>query len=259
MIVVGFIIAAIFGLAIWLGPIIVTEIKATRAAKAAVESLSENDKANLFQLIEGLGNAPSKGAIGLLVPDDLEQIKVAFILPQSVPDYPWEGDLVTVSPAFDRNNWPWPPIKFEVSQPVAPSTLSRYRVTRFCAIPAHQTPKAKKASSVLSIDRMLKLSPQLLSEAKRLHAENPTLFLATLLSPNGKWRHGNGYDEVRIGLSPQYLQEYRHHKCPKCRRPMRLIVQIPGAMIHRRLAEGTAYLLGCPSHEDETVTDYDMT
>jgi hypothetical protein len=253
------ILAAVLGLSAWLGPIIVQDIREKKAVKAAVDSLSEDKKAELFRLIETAGNAPSKGVIGLLVPDDLDQAQIAIVLPSNAPDYPWSEKLLTVAPAFDRKNWPWPPINFSITDFAGSSVPSRYRVDRYCTIPAFQRANAKKASSVFSVERMLQLSPQLREQAVSIHPENPHRFLAALLSPNGKWEHRNGYDQVRLGLSAQYLQEYRHHKCTQCNRPLKLIIQMPGAMVHRRLGDGTAYLFGCPSHPDITVTDYDMT
>jgi hypothetical protein len=106
---------------------------------------------------------------------------------------------------------------------------------------------------------MFQLSPQLRDMAIGIYPANPDRLVAKLLSPDGKSEHRAGYDQVRLGLTAEYLQDYRNHKCVKCKRPLRLVIQVPGSMIHRRLGDGTAYLFGCASHPEDTVTDYDMT
>jgi hypothetical protein len=254
---VGLFLAAVAGLIVWLGPIIVRDRHEIRVITQAIEALSSQERDELFDLIEGLGNAPSKGAIGLFKPGNLGLSQVALTLPTKIADYPWAGLFVTVGAGADRKMWP--PVEFALADLPPFEIQSRYKLDRFCIIPAYQSQTAKKASSVFSIDRYLKLSPRLKARVDEIYPENPSRFLARLLSPNGKWEQSSGYDQVRFGLSAEYLQEYKLHKCKQCKRPMKLIVQMPGGMIMSRLGDGTAYLLGCTSHPDITVTDYDMT
>jgi hypothetical protein len=254
---VGLLLVGLVGLAVWLGPIIIRDRSEVRAIKQAIDALPSEERDSLFDLIENLGNAPSRGGVGLFQPDNPNLSQVALKLPVAGQEYPWAGLFVTICAV--EGGKAWPPVAFTLADIAPLEQQSRYKLDRYVVVPAYQSPTAKKASSVLSIDRYLKLSPCLKARVDELYPENPTRFLARLLSPNGKWEHGSGYDEVRFGLSAQYLQEYRLHKCNKCKRPMKLIVQMPGGMITSRLGDGTAYLFGCPSHPDETVTDYDMT
>jgi hypothetical protein len=114
-----------------------------------------------------------------------------------------------------------------------------------------------RVQNVFSLDRYIKLSPALRNKLNDLHPKNPKKLLAQILSVDRRYASLEPFDQLRCGLSAAWIQSPRFHKCPVCRRPMRLILQAPGALLGSRVAEGCFYFFGCPSHMDETITDVD--
>lgn len=239
--------------AIWLCTVIILFNLKRRAIRTAAEALSGEDVEHVLSLIERIGDCPSQGHIGVVrhpVPAEKSRI---FILPRPDPAFPWGGLAIRVSKAAGRGG---PPVNFQIEHDL-PEGLPDDEVIRWLAVPRMLTGKGNRRQNVFAPDRYLKLSPPLREQLEKLYPEDPRALLSCLLTVTQSIEGVEPFNQLRCGLPPGWIQRPRFHKCPNCRRPLRLIVQVPGSLLSSRLAEGTFYFLGCPTHPAETVTDQD--
>lgn len=206
--------------------------------------------------IESLRTGPSRGCT--LISKSAVSANGAFgmIMPEGIPEFPWNGWRVSAH-FIDRN-------KAERRVPVAftlhePGSLpeAEFKITtvpidaQFFWPPYRSTP-GKRGGHIFAVARYLKFSPSLKVLAEQFYPSNPEALVEALLSDRGILG-----SPVRIGLAPEWIQGGRFHKCPQCRKAMRLVVQIEGNLINPRLADGNFYLFGCERHPHVTVTDED--
>lgn len=207
-------------------------------------SIKGADLIAIFSIIEKIGNEPSKGFLAFW-PDRIPDASpIIFTLPVSAPDFPWRGRRVVAVP--------WPEatkravaISFDF-QTVAsqPGELIEPVLLKVPCFRAEGN--AKKPTSIFSAKRYLTMSDELRTHLATIFPRDTERLLGRLLQ-----------NSARIGLSPVWAQSARFHKCPICRKPMRLIVQIDGMVFGRRFAEGLFYLFGCSRHPEELVQDED--
>ena len=249
-IILAFVLASVV---VWLCTAIILFNLKRRAIQAAAKALSQEDFEKVVTLIERIGEFPSQGHIGVVrhpVPTESSQI---IILPRSDPAFPWGGYAICVSEAVSRGR---PPVNFQVENDL-PGGPQRDGRVRWLAVPRLRTGKSRRLQNVFAPDRYLKLSPPLREHLEKFYPEDPKALLSFLLTVTHSIESVEPLDQLRCGLPPGWIQSPRFHKCRKCRRPLRLIVQVPGSLLSSRLAEGTFYFLGCPTHPAETITDQD--
>lgn len=238
----------------WLAVVMIRHSRELKAVRAVASALSETEYEQILNMIEQIATAPCKGYIGLF--RDLRERNryLSVTLPQNLADFPWGGRTVEVVAAANKSE---PAVKFNVHERSAHAESSDEPAVRWLAVPTIWVGQQKRAQSVFSLDRYIHLSPALRDKLNKLHPKNPKLLLAQLLSVERRYTSSEPFDQLRCGLSAAWIQSPRFHKCPVCRRPMRLILQAPGALLRSRVAEGCFYLFGCPSHADQTITDED--
>lgn len=243
---------AILGL--WLGIEIVRHGVAQRAARSAVASIPSSEREELFRLVEGLGTAPSRGSIGIFANGFRPDGKLTVMLPDGIDDFPWRGMVATFEVQRDRSG-DGVTIVLSEAQRNKPNTAGE--TIRWVRIPAMFQANGKRITSIYSPDRYLSMSEELRRRASALHAKNPSLGVAYLLSVDGRHPVSEPFASLRCGLPPSWLQSPRFHKCDTCSQPMRLILQVPGFLLGSRQAEGCFYLFGCRSHPQVIAQDED--
>ncbi|MEL6237845.1 MAG: hypothetical protein AAFQ90_04535 [Pseudomonadota bacterium] len=238
----------------WLGIAIARFNLRSRAARSATALISKDEREEIFRLVEKIGTATSKGSIGILSRPLRPTGSFSVILPDEVDSFPWSGMAVTASVETDRLGWS---ISFDLSQADRTKEKTSENYIRWLKVPAKLEANGKRSASIYSVDRYLHLSNELRIRANALHPKDPRLFVAYLLSVDGRHPLAEPFDSLRCGLPPAWIQSARFHKCVVCSQPMRLIVQVPGFLLGSRQAEGCFYLFGCPNHPDETAQDED--
>lgn len=238
----------------WFGIALVQSSLKSRAARSAMALVSTDEREELFRLIEKIGTAPSKGSIGIFSREHRPTGSFSVVLPDDIDGFPWSGIAVTASVEIDRSGRS---IHFNLSQADRFKEDSNKNHIRWLKVPATLQANGKRSASIYSVNRYLHLSNELRIRASELHPKDPGLFIAYLLSVDGRHPAAEPFDSLRCGLPPAWIQGARFHKCPVCSQPMRLILQVPGFMLGSRQAEGNFYLFGCPSHPHETAQDED--
>jgi hypothetical protein len=226
-----------------------------RAARVrAFSSMPEGARQEVISLVESIGNVPSRGYIGLLERQRVKREELNFLLPRVEPDFPWSNAHIRIT----LNDRKAPdPVQFKVlSGAAGQENLTAENVT-WLAIPAIVAGKKKRVASVYSLERYMKLSPMLSAKLSELYSSDPAGLLSLILSVDGDNDLREPPDSMRCGLPPAWIQAARFHKCEICKRPMRLILQVPGFLFSRKFGDGAFYLFGCPSHPEQTVQDQD--
>jgi hypothetical protein len=221
------------------------ELARKKAARAIAESLPEEHALELLQICEQSGDAPSRGAIVALPDPKPSGGEYRLNLPGELAEYPWAGNLVRARLNQLRDV---SPVNFELDGIAGSAPASR--VFR----PPFLRKAGRNGQHMYSVARMVRHSPALRDELIKLYPESAELLLESVFE-----RFRLFFDErgIRIGLPPAWIQSGRFHRCGLCGRPMRLIIQMPGELVARRLSEGSFYLFGCPSHPGEQTTDED--
>jgi len=223
------------------------ESRISRLVIAARAGLTQDDAFELSDGISRLGNQKSKGCILLRDLSAKSAGSFSAVLPDAIPDFPWSGKLVRAEYLGRGRGCP---VSFKVEDP--PASAERIALHPKVFRPPRVKAATGKAQHVFSTDRYLQMSGDLRARMNALCPEAPLRLLEAVLR-----NQGIGEDAIRVGLSPQWVQGWRTHKCPECGRPMRLVIQLPGDAIDRKVAEGVFYLFGCASHPEVTVTDDD--
>jgi hypothetical protein len=178
-----------------------------------------------------------------------------LVLPKDIPDFPWCGRRVSARfVGWDKKRKPAPFELNLLADRILDQSSQDYTLlgnAEFFYPPFRSAP-GKRGSHVQSVARYLQLSPELKALTAELYPPNPVALLDAALSAKGILN-----SPIRIGLSPDWVQSGRFHKCPTCRRAMRLVVQLDGYLVHPRLSDGRMYLFGCERHPRETKIDED--
>lgn len=225
-----------------------------RTVRSLADAMPPKQRERIFALVEAIGTSPSKGYIGVMRDAPEPSGRLRLRLPDGLADFPWGGMAVDVL-AADREAPS--PVEFSLSSQTVAAQSSDEQPIRWVAVPFITAGENERGQSVFSIDRYVRLSRALAGELNELYAKNPQALLAQLLSADGRLSAAEPFDQLRCGVSAAWIQSPRFHKCPTCRRPMRLIIQVPGALLGRRLAEGSFYHFGCPTHPDQSITEAD--
>jgi hypothetical protein len=238
----------------WLGIAVVRYNLKRRAARLAAASISEDRCEEVFQLIEDIGTAPSKGSIGIFSSRPRPPGTLHVKLPNHIESFAWAGMVVIVSVKAEQSGWS---ISFDLSTADAAISEARKEHVRWLKVPAKFHGNKGRSASIYSVDRYLHFSEELRIQANALHPEDPGLMMAYLLSVDGHYPNAEPFSSLRCGLHPAWIQGPRFHKCTICSRTMRLVLQVPGFLLGGRQSDGCFYLFGCQSHPNETATDED--
>jgi hypothetical protein len=238
----------------WLAIVMIRHTRELKAVRAVASTLSKDELDQIFDLIERIGTASCRGCIGIFGNVCEPNGHLRVMLPNDLADFPWGGKAVEVRAAAKKS---MPPVEFDIHEPTARAEAGDEPTIRWLAVPAISVGQQKRVQNVFSHERYIRLSPALGDKLNKLYPKDSKLLLAQILSVDGLHTSSEPFDQMRCGLSAAWIQAPRFHKCPVCRRPMRLVLQVPGALLRTRIAEGCFYLFGCPSHADQIVTDED--
>jgi hypothetical protein len=163
-----------------------------------------------------------------------------------VPSFvePWGGRIITGDSEMD--------VTFGFTDAGGHKTMLQGKPHRVISVPRKKT-KTGKLQNQFSYSNHLANNRELLSALSDVCPRYPKELLSYLLSP-GTESFESG-EQVRIGGSPQWVQEDEYPYCPVCKKRMGLILQLPGSLLPGKpQPEGTFYFFGCREHISETTT-----
>jgi hypothetical protein len=234
---------------LWLVPkfvlFAVREFRLHRAVSKAVANFGDDRLLELLNTISALGSTEPMGCMLHEVSRESETGSYTIRLPSGIPDFPWSGQMVR---AEFQNLQTENPVTFSLSENGSVDDL----LTPHIFWPPRIARTGKKATHIYSPTRLLKLSPAVRQVAENAFPKEPVRFLEGVFRKFGLLEYS-----VRIGLQPEWVQNFRRHRCSKCSQPVRLIIQVPGYEIHGKLGEFVFYFFGCSRHPDITVSDWD--
>lgn len=212
-------------------------------AQATPEQISR-----IKTLAQSIGTEPSAGVL-LVEIEERADDQSAISIPGDIHDFPWVGQSVFLR--FDPDPVHAVSSVFSVRDEPTDRTVISGRVYRNMPVPRIRT-KTGKRRNVFSLTRYLELSPKLSSVVTAMCPEHPQEILSAILW-NGRLEPPEPIDQLRIGTSAAWIQSPEWQYCKRCRKRMRLIVQVPGPCADRKeYREGTLYLFGCAEHARET-------
>ncbi len=252
----GWLLISLLGCIILALAILFAVGSANHAARVrALSSMPEETRHEIISLVESIGNAPGRGYIGLLERQRTKSEELTLRLPKIEPDFPWSDAHIRVT-LNDRKALD--PVRFQLSLDAAEQDDFSVENVTWLAIPAIAAGKKRRVTSVYSLERYMKLSPLLSAKLSELDPSDPTGTLSLILSVDGHDYLREPSDSMRCALPPAWIQTARFHKCDLCKRPMRLILQVPSFLFDRNYHDnGAFYLFGCPSHPERTIQDQD--
>lgn len=213
-----------------------------RAVEVALAHATPEQISRITGLVESIGTEPSVGGI-LVETDERASGQTVISIPENIHDFPWAGQSVILK--FDPDH------VFSISEESSGHTLVSGRVYRYMAVPRVRT-KSGKLRNVFDQKRFPKLNPGLLSALAEICEDYPQATLSAILW-NGDLDPPEPVDQLRIGTSAAWMQMPEWQYCERCRKRMRLVVQIPGPCTEeKRYRESTLYLFGCVEHTRET-------
>ena len=229
------------------GSWLASELRTSARVSKAIAGLAEGDALSLIHQLGRLGNEEPRGCILMRSPDAVATGEFVALLPGDIPDFPWSGKRIIAEYVGRASECP---VSLRIDDP-RDGELARLLNPEIFRPPLCG-PGPRKGRHVYSAASYIKMSRDLEARLTALCPEAPLQLLEKMLR-----NHGIGEDSIRVGLSPVWVQGWRSHKCRECSRPLRLIVQLPGAAIDSHVAEGVFYLFGCTRHPEITATDQD--
>lgn len=212
-----------------------------RKVGSSLSQATSEQIGRVVDLVESIGTEPPVG--GILIPtNDEADLGAVINIPEGISEFPWSGKSVSMK--FD------PDLSFDITDREAGESRLCGQRYKFMPIPRIQT-KSGKARNVFDPARYMKLQPELEEALTEICPDHPTEALSAILC-DGQIEF-EPIDQPRIGTSASWVQSPEWQSCDNCKKPMKLIVQLPGPCTGKKeLREGTIYLFGCASHPDET-------
>jgi hypothetical protein len=238
----------------WFAVIVIRYNLELGSVRKVADTLSSAQIEEIWQLIERIGSLPSKGFIGIFREVPHASGELTLRLPDGISEYPWGGMVVRISVSPRKSEQP---LKFELASSSAEDAVVGLCKPRWLAVPTIETANKKGRQSVFSIDRYMRLSPDLASTLREIYPRDPQNLLTQLIALHPRAHSTEPFDQLRCGLSAAWIQAPRFPKCSTCGRPMRLILQVPGMLLGSRLSEGAFYFFGCTTHPEVTAADRD--
>lgn len=210
-----------------------------RKARAATEAQLER----IYIQLEKIGTEPPVCAILGRTNGEATESSICSI---PVPSFvePWGGRIITGDSETD--------VTFGITDVGTQQTVLQGKLYRVIPVPRKKT-KTGKQQNQFACSKHLTNNHELVSALSDVCPRYPKELLSYLLSP-GTESFEDG-EQVRIGGSPQWVQEAEFPNCPICKKRMGLILQLPGSLLPSKpLPEGTFYFFGCREHIAETTT-----
>jgi len=208
-----------------------------RRARAATESQLER----VYAALEQTGTeSPICAMLGRTNREAADGSDLCISVPLFVE--PWGGRVIVVHSEAG--------VTFRFTDVEPQPTVLRESIYRVIAVPRRMT-RAGKLQNQFATSKHLLNNQELLVALSEICPRYPKELLSYLLSP-GSESFEDG-EQVRIGGSPQWVQDPEFPSCPVCRKRMGLILQLPGSLLPgKKRPEGSFYFFGCKEHLDET-------
>ncbi|MDR0735637.1 MAG: hypothetical protein LBF51_02175 [Zoogloeaceae bacterium] len=170
---------------------------------------------------------------------ETDEARCLVPVPEDFSGFPWSGKVIEVTSHKEVE------FHFVDARVSAPTLLGRaYRIV---PVPRH------KGRNIFSPRRLIQNIPALRPALSAVCPAYPEDLLSYLLCAGSASFEFDPINQARIGLAPAWIQSPEKPRCDQCGKPMRLILQLPGTVIHEKLFHnGTFYLFGCPEHPRQT-------
>lgn len=239
--IIGGIIAV--GVAMLCGALIRFNLKQMHVRKCA-QRASNAQIEGIYERLGAAGSEPPNGFILARTNRTAEDLPNLIRIPDGLADFPWSGQTVSVNAMKE------PEFTFAADQSMETRLLGR--AYEAVAVPRF-TSKSGKLRNNYQPTKYLASDPVLAERVKSVCPEYPLELLSYLLAAGGDTFEFDAINQARIGTSAAWLQEPEFQSCPKCKKRMTLIIQLPGTLAHRKhFQNGTFFFFGCPAHPEET-------
>jgi hypothetical protein len=212
-----------------------------RAASGATDDQLEE----IYKQVEASDSQVSKGWV-LARTNAVVEDESCIVRVPDLPDFPWSGKSIRIE--ADKS------VQFRLNEEKAPHTQLLGRIYTPVAVPRIQL-KSGKARNRFDPKQYLKSNAALRDKLATVCPEYPTELLSYLLCAGHQSFEFEPIDQARIGTSAAWVQDPEFQSCGQCKKRLRLILQLPGTLVHKKAFHaGTFYLFGCASHPDQTAT-----
>jgi hypothetical protein len=170
---------------------------------------------------------------------ETDETRCLVPMPEDFSGFPWSGKVIEVTSSKQVE------FHFVDAQVSTPTLLGRaYRIV---PVPRH------KGRNIFSPKRLIQNIPALHPALSAVCPTYPEDLLSYLLCVGRESFEFEPNDQARIGLAPAWMQYPEKPHCDQCGKHMRLILQLPGTVIHKdHFQNCTFYLFGCPDHPQQT-------
>jgi hypothetical protein len=209
-------------------------------ATAAPEQLER-----IYALIEATGTADSDGYFLGRTSETCAENRCVIPIPLEIANFPWAGLTVEATVPDE--------VRFQfVEGGVAHPSVAgqRFRPVR---VPRHRSKKSGKWRNTFSPKRYIADSSELDETLRVVCPKFPIELLSYLVCGSLGFE---SIDQLRIGTNAAWVQGPEEPTCGECKKRMRLILQLPGALLSDKSypREGTFYFFGCVRHPTQTST-----
>jgi hypothetical protein len=240
---IGVVVALLTALAV---SIVRFNRKRLHILRAAAAASTENLEA-IYRRVEACGTEEHAGYVLAWTNEAVGDKSSIVEIPRDFVGFPWAGRAV--APFLQ----PRQPLQFRFVASTGCGTRLSGRKFRPVRVPRIRLASGKERNQ-FDPRKYLKDDPALRQELCKVCAEYPEELLAQLLCVGRESYEFDPIDQARIGTSAAWIQGPEHPSCDQCGKKMRLIVQIPGALVDEDTYGGTFYFFGCEKHPDRTAT-----
>jgi hypothetical protein len=229
----------------WLGYVLARfNARRRRVIRCALKATTP-DLEEIYAAIEALGSEPPNGYI--LARTNLHAPSDQLIVPLlGAEPFPWCQKQIEITVGNE--------VSFKiVASPTVASPQFLGKVYRPVAVPRHKTKSGSKQRNIFEPNRYFKQSERLRKALLAICPDDPEALLSYLLCAGRESFEFEPIDQARIGTSPAWVQDPQYPTCLSCRAPLKLILQVPGAVLSRSsFHRGTFFLFGCTKHPENT-------
>jgi hypothetical protein len=206
--------------------------------RCAVASTPEQLE-RIYTCIETFGASSPGGYVLARGNAETDETRCLVPMPEDFPGFPWSGKVIEVTSSKQ--------VKFHFvdAQVSTPTLLGR--AYRLVPVPR------RKRGNIFSPKRLIQNIPALHSALSAICPTYPEDLLSYLLCVGISSFEFDPIHQALIGVAPAWIQDPEKPHCDQCGKHMRLILQLPGTVIHKdHFQNCTFYLFGCPDHPQQT-------
>lgn len=193
----------------------------------------------IYKIIEQIGTVPSDGFILARTNKKADADKYQIAIPSEF-DYPWAGKVINITVQEE--------VKFDLIDIPTSDCILAKQIYQPVRVPRKKTKNLAKERNIFAPESYIASSKELRSALEEICPKYPLEFLSYLLCAANSSFEFDVCDQLRIGTNAAWLQLPERQYCDICKKPMHLILQVPGVLINQRFHAGTFYFFGCTVH-----------